>query len=73
LECFVPDAKGATRELIDALQRLSEEDAPKRRTDELLSKASSMPLTGAETLELQGLLSSKATRTPATTPSDRKL
>ncbi len=73
LECFVPDAKGATRELVDALQRLSEEDAPKRRTDELLSKASSMPLTDAETQELQGLLSAKATRVPAPTRSDRKL
>jgi DNA primase len=67
LECLVPDAKGAARELGDALRRLTEEDQPKRRTDELLSKASRMPLTEEESQELQGLLSSKGTRAAQTT------
>ena len=69
LECLVPDVKGAARELGDALRRLTEEDQPKRRTDELLSKASRMPLTDAESQELQGLLSAKTTRTTPTAPN----
>jgi DNA primase len=65
LECLVPDAKGAAREVNDALQRLTEEDGPKRRTDELLSKAGRMPLTEAESLELQGLLAMKRPTRPS--------
>jgi DNA primase len=69
LECLVPDVKGAARELGDALRRLTDEDQPKRRTDELLSKASRMPLTDAESQELQGLLSSKAPRATPPAPN----
>lgn len=69
LECLVPDTKGAARELSDAVRRLTEEDQPKRRTDELLNKAGRMPLTEAESLELQGLLSAKATRPSSSTPT----
>jgi DNA primase len=69
LECLVPDVKGAARELGDALRRLTDEDQPKRRTDELLSKASRMPLTDAESQELQGLLSTKATRATPPAPN----
>ena len=56
LECLVPDATAAGRELVDALQKLVNEDAPKRRMDELLNKANRMPLTPEETRELQGNL-----------------
>ncbi len=63
LECLVPDVAAASRELVDALRRLINEDAPKRRMDELLNKANRMPLTPEETQELQGLLSQKASRT----------
>jgi DNA primase len=69
MECHVPDVKGAARELTDALRRLTEEDQPKRRTDELLNKASRMPLTDAESLELQGLLSVKGLRATPSTPT----
>jgi DNA primase len=73
LECLVPDAKAAARELTDALRRLTEEDRPDRRTDELLSKASRMPLTASEGQELQKLLSAKAARTAAANRTDRKV
>jgi len=65
LECLVPNAEGAARELVGALEKLLAEDGPKRRTDELLNKASRVPLTAEETRELQGLLSAKAGRDAA--------
>jgi len=61
-ECIAPDAKGASRELVGALERLIGEDQPNRRFDELLNKRRQMPLTTDETLELQGLLAAKAAR-----------
>jgi DNA primase len=70
LECIIPDAKGATRELADALQRLIEEEGPKRRTDELLNKAKRTPLTDEEGQELQSLLTMKGSR--AANRNDRK-
>jgi DNA primase len=73
LECLVPDAKAAAREISDALRRLTEEDRPDRRTDELLSKASRMPLTDAEAKELQKLLSAKAARAKDANRTDRKV
>jgi len=71
VECHVPDGKGAARELTDALRRLTEEDQPNRRTDELLSKASRVPLTQAESQELQDILSAKAARVAAANRSDK--
>jgi len=65
IECLVPDAKAAARELGDALNRLLVDDVPKQRLDELLNKLSKMPLTEAETLELQGLLNAKGGRPAA--------
>jgi DNA primase len=66
LECHIPDLEGAARELVGALEKLVAEEGPKRRADELLSKASRMPLTEEETRELQRLLNAKASQNAAT-------
>jgi DNA primase len=65
VECIIPDVAGASNELAGALRRLIEEGGPKRRTDELLSKAKRMPLSDEESQELQSLLSLKGSRAPA--------
>jgi DNA primase len=55
LECLIPDAAGATRELLGAIRQLIEEGAIRRR-EQLLSKHGREGLTDAEKAELQGLL-----------------
>ncbi|HTE40607.1 MAG TPA: hypothetical protein VK629_07250, partial [Steroidobacteraceae bacterium] len=69
-ECVISDPKGAANELAAALERLIEEEGPKRRMDELLSKADRMPLTDEEGRELRSLLSMKGAR--AASRNDRK-
>ena len=72
LECVVPDAAGASRELVDALQRLINEDAPKRRMDDLVNKAKHMPLTPEETLELKELWNAKARAFSAASAAEKE-
>jgi DNA primase len=55
LECLIPDAAGAARELVGAIRQLIEEGAIRRR-EQLLSKHGREGLTDAEKAELQGLL-----------------
>ena len=55
LECHIPDAAGAARELLGALEQLIDEGLLRRR-EQLLSKHGSEGLTDAEKAELQGLL-----------------
>jgi DNA primase len=57
LECYIPDAQGAVRELRDALEHLHDEGALVRR-EQLLAKHSREGLNEAEKLELQALLRS---------------
>ncbi|HLS80378.1 MAG TPA: DNA primase [Steroidobacter sp.] len=63
LECLIPDAAGAARELADGLQQLLEEGAMARR-EQLLGKHSRAGLTDAEKAELQALLQSRGARAP---------
>jgi DNA primase len=55
LECLVPDASGAVKELTGALRHLAEEGAFVRR-EQLLSKHAQEGLSEAEKAELQALL-----------------
>lgn len=59
LECHVPDAGGAAQEFTEAVDRLIMEDAPGRRTEQLLEKARASSLDEAEKHELQGLLAAR--------------
>ena len=59
LECHIPDAGGAARELLGALEQLIDEAALQRR-EQLLSKHGTEGLTDAEKAELQGLLRSRS-------------
>jgi DNA primase len=63
LECYIPDAQGAVRELNDALEHLREEGASKRR-EQLLAKHSRAGLDESERLELQALLGAKRPAAP---------
>ncbi len=65
-ECHVPDLQGAISDLVGALQRLTTEDAPKLRMNELVNKAKHMPLTDLETQELKELWNAKARGTAST-------
>ncbi|MBC7984740.1 MAG: DNA primase [Candidatus Obscuribacterales bacterium] len=67
LECSLPDAKAASKELAGALERLLAEEQL-RRTDELLNKHAKVPLTDAENQELQRLLRTKASSSRAAQP-----
>ena len=58
LECYIPDAAGAVRELRDALEHLRDEGALVRR-EQLLAKHSREGLDESEKLELQTLLQGK--------------
>ena len=58
LECHIPDASGAARELHGALAQLIEEGANRRR-DQLLRKHAQDGLTDLERAELQALLRSR--------------
>ena len=59
LECLVPDAAGAAKELNGALRQLAEEGAFVRR-EQLLSKHAKQGLDEAEKAELQSLLRARA-------------
>jgi DNA primase len=59
LECLVPDAAGAAKELTGALRQLAEEGAFVRR-EQLLSKHAKQGLDEAEKAELQSLLRARA-------------
>ncbi len=59
LECHIPDAAGAAKELAGALGHLTEEGAFVRR-EHLLSKHAREGLSEAEKAELQALLSARA-------------
>jgi DNA primase len=59
LECLVPDATGAAKELNGALRQLAEEGAFVRR-EQLLSKHAKQGLDEAEKAELQSLLRARA-------------
>ena len=63
LECLVPDAAGAAKELVGAIKQLAEEGAFVRR-EHLLSKHAREGLNEAEKLELQALLRKPATESP---------
>ena len=59
IECHIPDAAGAIRELRGAIEQLVEESHLRRR-EQLLSKHGKEGLTEAEKAELQGLLRVRA-------------
>jgi DNA primase len=63
LECYIPDAQGALRELRDALEHLRDEGALVRR-EQLLAKHGREGLSEAEKLELQALLRGGRTVAP---------
>ncbi|HEX2493937.1 MAG TPA: DNA primase [Steroidobacter sp.] len=59
MECLIPDAAGAARELSDAVHQLAREGAGRRR-EQLLSKHGREGLTDEEKAELQTLLTTHA-------------
>jgi DNA primase len=55
-ECLVPDLAGARIELVEAIDRLVQEEGPAKRLDALLEKGREGLLTAEEKLEFQTLL-----------------